>query len=214
MTSGFIEILRENAGVQAVVGLNRAGDKYKVYPVRAPQSEEIDYVTVFKTQNDAAISLTKDLPSQLDYPRVTVVSWSKVFRRTEMMFEACRLALDGGGFITDAGYLFQRIWLIDDRDGFDNEAQLYCHIATFGVEEKRLATGIMQSIVNSNYALWGGVWVFADNGNNFPSANAGTIFITSDAHGNAGDIDYVPQGSTLIALVNGTNSYDDFNIDP
>lgn len=137
MTSGIIEILIENAGVQAVVGLNQAGDKYKVYPVRSPQKEDTDFITVFKGQNDAVLSLTKDIVSQLDYPRVTIACWSKVFRRTELMFEAVRDCLDRNQFTTDAGYVFNSVWLVDDRDGFDNESQLYCHIAVFAVEEVR-----------------------------------------------------------------------------
>lgn len=137
MTSGIIEILTENAGVQTIVGLNERGDKYKIFPVVAPQKTEPNYITVFKGQNNATISLSKDLESMLDYPLVTINSWSKSFRDTELMFEAVRDALDNQGFTTDAGYTFNRVWLVDDRDGFDNEQQLYVHVAVFGVEEKR-----------------------------------------------------------------------------
>lgn len=137
MTSGIIEILKENAGVQALVGENAAAGKYKVYPVVAPQGESIPYITVFKGLNDPLSSLTKDLESMLDYPRVTVTCWHKNFRPTEEMFEAVREALDNQGFTDAAGYDFERVWLIDDRDGFDPQSNLYCHVAVFGVEQKR-----------------------------------------------------------------------------
>jgi hypothetical protein len=137
MTSGIIEILTENVGVQALVGENNREDKYKIFPVVAPQKTEPNYITVFKGSNNATLSLSKDLPSMLDYPLVTVNCWSKVFRQTELMFEAVRAALDSQGFTTDAGYVFNRVWLVDDRDGFDNEQSLYVHVAVFAVEEKK-----------------------------------------------------------------------------
>lgn len=135
MTSGIIEILIENAGVQTIVG--QSGFKYKVYPVVAPQRTEPPYITVFKGQNNAVLSLSKDIESQLDYPLVTVNCWSKNFRETELIHEAVRAALDNQGFTTDAGYVFNRVWLVDDRDGFDQEQNFYVHVAVYGVEEKR-----------------------------------------------------------------------------
>jgi hypothetical protein len=135
MTSGFIEILREDTAVQTLVG--QQNGKYKIYPVVAPQDTNGKYITVFKGSNNATISLSKDLPSMLDYPQVTVNCWSKVFRETEQMFEAVRDAVDNQGFTTDAGYTFNRVWLVDDRDGFDQERDLYVHVAVFAVEEKK-----------------------------------------------------------------------------
>lgn len=137
MTSGIIEILRENAGVQGSVGQNERGDKYKIFPVVAPPNTEGPYLTVFKSSNNSTVSLSKDIQSQLDYPLVTVNSWSKVFRETELLSQAVRSALDNQGFSTDAGYVFNRIWLVDDRDGFDEQRDMYVHISVYGVEEKR-----------------------------------------------------------------------------
>lgn len=137
MTSGIIEILTENVAVQTLVGRNERDDKYKIFPVVAPQNTEPEYITVFKGSNNATLSLSKDFPSMLDYPQVTVNCWSKVFRNTELIFEAVRDALDNQGFTTDAGYTFNRIWLVDDRDGFDQEQGFYVHVAVFAVEEKR-----------------------------------------------------------------------------
>lgn len=137
MTSGIIEILTENAGVQGVVSRDNADQKYCIFPVRAEQGNKVDYITVYKAGNDALTSLTKDIESLLDYPRVVVTCWSKNFRTTEIMFEAVRAALDNISAETDNGYNFSRIWLVDDRDGYDNEANLFCHIAIFGVELDR-----------------------------------------------------------------------------
>jgi hypothetical protein len=135
MTSGIIEILLDDTGVTTLVGLS--GSKYKIFPVVAPQQTEPPYLTVFKGSNNSTTSLSKDEISGLDYPIVTVNCWSKVFRDTELLFEAVRTALDNKQSDTDVGYVFNRIWLVDDRDGFDNEQQLYVHVCTFGLEQKR-----------------------------------------------------------------------------
>ena len=140
MTSGIIEILIEDAGVQALVGKTVDDSKYKVFPVVAEQKDKAGndnkapYITVYKPGNDSITSLTKDLPSQLDYPRVVVACWSKNFRPTELMFEAIRSALDNKRATTDNGYTFNRIWLVDDRDGYEEKSGLYCHVATFACE--------------------------------------------------------------------------------
>src|SRR5688572_7719592 len=139
MTSGFIEILIENVGVQAIAGLNRAGNKYKVYPVIAPQKEAQPYIPVYQASNDPVASLTKDLASELDYPRVIVNCWGKSFRQVELMAEAVRAALDNQAAQTDAGYNFHRIWMVDEREGHDPETQLFLHTLTFGVELKRFS---------------------------------------------------------------------------
>lgn len=137
MTSGIIEILIENATIQTLIGQNVAGDKYKVYPVVCPQGENQPYITVYKGGAGPLPSLSKELASSLDYPTVTVVAWAKNFRKTELIFEAVRAALDNQAAITDAGYIFSRIWLIDSRELYDNDAELYANMMTFGIELKR-----------------------------------------------------------------------------
>ena len=49
MVKGITHILKQTAGVQSLVGLNAAGDKYKVYPVVCPQGEKAPYIVVFQT---------------------------------------------------------------------------------------------------------------------------------------------------------------------
>jgi hypothetical protein len=46
MVTEVIDILIADTGVQNLVGRNKENDKYKVYPVVAPQKEQIPYVTV------------------------------------------------------------------------------------------------------------------------------------------------------------------------
>lgn len=213
MTSGIIEILREDSGVQALAGLNEAGSKYKIFPVIAPQDEKPPYITVFMSQNDPVTSLTKREESQLDYPRVTVNSWAKNFRPSELMGEAVRNALDNQSAITDAGYTYNRIWLIDDRDGYDSERKMFVHVSTFGVELKRIAGAIYQTLSTSDFARWGGIWVWTSQGNQLPSGStikAGTMWITE------GDVTlgstFIPDDTLMTAKVDNPSSITDFSL--
>lgn len=133
MTSGIIEILLDSVEVQTLVGLD--GTKYKVYPFVAPQNTAQPYITVAKTANNTQ-SQGKEIDSTLDYPSYDILCWAKNFRTTELMNEAVRNALDNKTSVTDV-CTFSRIWLVTDRDAFDNASQLYVHIATYGAEQKR-----------------------------------------------------------------------------
>lgn len=138
MTSGIVEILTDSAAVQALVGQNEAGTKYKVYPFKAPQTEKGNYIVVAKTANSTQ-SQGKEIESTLDYPTYDVLHYSKNFRTTEEMHEATRDALDNMTSTT-AVCVFRRIWLITDRDAFDESAEMYVHVATYGAEQFRIVT--------------------------------------------------------------------------
>lgn len=135
MTSGIIEALISNAGVQTAVGLNEAGNKYKVYPTVAPQKEEQPYIVVEKTANRTQ-SMGKEIGSTLDYPTYNVLCYAKNFRKTEELHEAVRAAIDNTAPSTEACD-FSRIWLITDYDRFSTELELYVHVATYGAEQRR-----------------------------------------------------------------------------
>jgi hypothetical protein len=138
MTSGIIEILTDSVAVQALVGQNEAADKYKVYPFVAPQGEKGPYIVVAKTAN-STVSMGKEIESTLDYPTYDVLHYSKNFRTTEEMHEASRDALDNKTSVT-AVCEFKKIWLVTDRDGFDNSAQMYVHVSTYAAEQYRTTT--------------------------------------------------------------------------
>jgi len=135
MTSGIIEILKGNTGVQGLVGTNQDGGKYKVYPMVAPQGEKQPYIVVEKTSNSTR-SMGKEIHSTLDYPTYNVLCYAKNFRTTEELHEACRAALDNTSPFTTV-CTFARIWLVTDVDRFSNDLDLYVHVATYGAEQKR-----------------------------------------------------------------------------
>lgn len=138
MTSGLIEILIDDEAVVEMVGFNSRGDKPNIWPIRVPQGENNPkYIVVSKSSNEAGQSLTKDLPSLLDYPTYTVYMFAKNFRDTELINELVRLALDNKQSVTNAGVVFNRIWLFNDYDAYDNDSQMYCHVAIYKTEVVR-----------------------------------------------------------------------------
>lgn len=213
MTSAIVQLLVANAGVQALVGLNKAATKYKVFTVVADQDEIAPYITVYKAQNNPESATSKDEISDLDYPKVIVRCVSTVFRESELMFEAVRMALDNVSAI-QSGYILQRIWLADDRDDYDSGANLFLHVAVFGVEQKRAPSSIYEYLATNGFVLWGGLWNWAANGNNLPSAGdvqAGKIWITEDDRGLPGDPNFYPAGTQMTATVDGATLFSQFN---
>jgi hypothetical protein len=138
MTSGITEILTDSVAVQSLVGRNEAGDKWKVYPFKAPQTEKGPYMVVAKTSNSAQ-SQGKEIESTLDYPTYDVLSYAKNFRTTELMSIAARAALDNVTSVTSV-CTFKRIWLVTDRDAFDESADMYVHVDTYAAEQYRTVT--------------------------------------------------------------------------
>lgn len=209
MTSGIIEILIEDAGVQALAGLNQAGSKYKVYPVIVPQGEKGSYITVFKISNDPVSALTKRVSAEIDYPRVSVNCWAKNFRQTELMAEAVRNALDNKSASTDAGYTFTRIWLVDDRDGYNQDTSEYMHNLVFAVELKRTGSELYDLLSSSGFVKWGGLWNWADNGNALPTdVQAGKMWITEGVYNGP---PMIPDGTLMTAKTDDANSFSEFN---
>ncbi len=134
MTSGIIEILLDSSAVTSLVGKNKTNDKWKVYPFTRPETEDPPFIVVAKTGNNPTVA--KDCYGTLDYPSYDVLCYCKNFRDTEILHEAARAALDGMSSIT-AVCTFSSIWLITDRDAYDNGAQCNVHIATYNAEQSR-----------------------------------------------------------------------------
>lgn len=135
MTSGIIEILKGNTAVQQLVKLNEEGTKYKIYPTVCPQPEKQPYIVVQKTSNDT-VSMGKDCMSLLDHPRYDVICYAINFRDTEKMAEAVRTALDNASATTTVCQ-FLRVWLVTEREAWDNGLEQHAHILTFDAEQMR-----------------------------------------------------------------------------
>ncbi len=212
MISGIIQVLVNNAAIQALAKLNKAGDKYKVYPVRADQSEKAPYITVFQSSNDPVTSADKTEPSHLDYVKVTVTGWSLSYREAELMAEAIRAALDYKS-LTSVGYDLQKIWLINDFDGYNPDTKLYCHPMEFAIELKRNPGSIYDYLQEAGFTYWGGLWNWEIHENALPTQEilAGKIWITQGDRGVPGDENFIPDGTLMTATVDGASTFAQFN---
>lgn len=219
MTSGIIEILIENAGVQALVGKTADDTKYKVFPVVAESKDRAGneivapYIVTFLTSTDAQPSVTKDIASMLDYPRIRISSWAKSYRLAELMAEAVRAALEPSGFQTDNGYLFSRIWLVDAGEAYNKESGLFGCFIDVSIEWKRADGSVFQQLIDNQFVHWGGLWVWADHGNALPTEDvlAGKVWITVGDRFAPGDDGYVPNDSFMTAKVDGASVFNQFN---
>lgn len=138
MTSGIIQILIGDTNVQTAVGtyVNAGETKYKVFPVVAAQKTVEPWVAVQKRGNEPFI--TKDCFSRLDISVYETRVWSKKgFRETEMIHEVCRRALETGVRVITDSCTFQRIWLTNDYDHFDEDQQMYCHVGLYTAQVER-----------------------------------------------------------------------------
>lgn len=90
-------------------------------------------------------------------------------------------------------------------------AVIAAETAIGGNTKTRVAT-ILTNIVDSKISLK--TWNFAANGNDFPVADAPTLYLVQDDHGTLGDADYVPALAWMIALTAGADDFADFIIKP
>lgn len=138
MTSGLIQILIADSDVQAAVGQD-VNDKYKVYPIVAPQKTDQLYVTVQKQGNDPILS--KDCFSTLDTSSYELHVWSKKgFRETEVVHEICRVALETGTEVVTDACTFRKIWMTNDYDAYDKDNDMYCHVGIYTANVVRVAS--------------------------------------------------------------------------
>lgn len=144
MTSGIIEILREDSNVQAAVGQDARG-QYKIYPTRAPakvETSEQPYIVV--SEVSLSPSLGKMCPSTLDNVRYNVIVYSTNFLETETIQEACRVCLDSGQQWSTDLVDFDGIWMVDRQDawspGTGQDNGLYAKIGVYEASVKRTIT--------------------------------------------------------------------------
>ena len=114
MVSDVNDILKGNSGVQSLLGLNKAGDKYKVYPVVVPSSEVGPYIAVSLVSKSR---LAKDCDFNYGYQ---VSSYAKSYDAVTALNDAVIVALEGGGYI-----------FTNESDGYNNDHELYVKTSTF-----------------------------------------------------------------------------------
>ncbi len=136
MTSGIIEILKENTALAALVGVDQRSE-VKIYPFQAPEKVSQPYILVSEVSvNPAAAKMC--IPS-LDYANYQVNCYGLTLHKMEILQRACRAALEiGQGFTTDSGASFGYIRMTNRQDLYSHgEGQgngLYVKSGTYEAE--------------------------------------------------------------------------------
>ena len=76
--------------------------------------------------------------------------------------------------------------------------------------ETEITAGEWIAIVSQGNT-WGGLWNFAGNGGDFPTAiKAGKLYVAEDDHGAPGDADYVAAGTWMASKVAGADAFNEY----
>lgn len=138
MIAGVNEILSEDAGVIAAIGMNAAATKVKVYPVVAPSGEELPYLTTSRVANIPTHA--KGEVSSLDVVSFAVHVHAESYDDIDNISEAVRVALDQKSSVTETGYQFLEIWYANEYDRpemFSPERQVYVRTIIFNTQVRR-----------------------------------------------------------------------------
>lgn len=125
MLKAIISILANDASVQSLVGLNKAGDKYKVYPVVVPETETHPYLVA---------RIAGKLPGAKDCGyiyTIEVVAYDSSYDDVSALIESAENALinETAGTIEGISYGFSQ--LTNETDDFVKSHDLYVKTATF-----------------------------------------------------------------------------------
>lgn len=131
MVKGIVDILKNDAGVQAIVGENKASDKYKVYPNVCPQPEKFPYIIV-KLTGKEPIECKGMVPNMHNY-RYDVMSFHKNYDECENLDNAVVDALSlPEGVTTSNGVEFVDIRHLTTVDQFVSENyNLHVKVSSF-----------------------------------------------------------------------------------
>lgn len=137
MIQGVIEILSEDAAACAAVGRNKADTKPKFYWVQVGENESTPYVCMAILSNQP--NQVKDIVSSLDSVTFGAYTYASTPEKTDEISRAMRLAMEGQHWMTE-DVEFDRIFLINQQDGIDKEAQRPFRLDTYTAIIKRPAT--------------------------------------------------------------------------
>jgi hypothetical protein len=129
MTQGITFILEADATFRTLVGLNKAGTKYKAYPVVTPINEEAPYAVVFMTGKNP-FGQCKDASTTYEYS-FDVYSYESNFESVVTLDNAVASALDGKSGLFN-GVTFQEIRFTNSRDEpFAADYKLFSRVSSF-----------------------------------------------------------------------------------
>ena len=129
MIKGVTHILNNDATFQGIVGQNKAGSKYKAYPVVCPQPEEAPYSVVLLSGKNP-FGECKGANVSFSYS-FDVVSYHKNFEDVVSLDEAVVDALSGTSGPHN-GVTFQEIKFDSTRDGeYSHDYKVFSRVSSF-----------------------------------------------------------------------------------
>jgi hypothetical protein len=129
MVKGITHILKNNAGVQTLIGQNVAGEKYKVYPVVCPTPEVPPYIVV-KMTNRAPIDCKGSAPTTFIYS-YDVYSFHPNYDTAVSIANAVEEALSLPDGVSANSVVFDDIRYTNRVDGYDEKYGVYAQISSF-----------------------------------------------------------------------------------
>jgi len=129
MVRGITYILANDSNVRALVGLNKAEDKYKAYPNVCPQPEKFPYSVVRQT-GKSPIECKGTVPDTYEY-HYDVSSFHTSYESCEELDDAvveALIKLNGGTF---NAVVFQEIRHTNTVDQYSAEYNLHVKTSSF-----------------------------------------------------------------------------------
>lgn len=134
MIQSVIQILIADSAFKTAVGFNKAGNRYKVYPIVADQDEEPPYCVAFIS---SGVPISKD-PNGSDQLTVEVVMCAKpgnigAYEKIDDLAEKARAALEAHSGLESTGGYTLSLDVSNIRDGYDKDAGVMQRITTYSV---------------------------------------------------------------------------------
>lgn len=128
MTEGITHIIKSDAGVQALIGQNKALTKYKVYPGICDQPEEVPY-TVVKILSKIPFKCKGQNPTRFTCTFV-VLSYDVNYLSAQAIDKAIFWALDNTTGVHN-GVTINALTFEDTKDDFVTEYRVHAKISTY-----------------------------------------------------------------------------------
>jgi hypothetical protein len=138
MIAGIIEILKENTGIQGLVGQkNATPGEYKIYPVVAPQTEKAPYITVNQTSRVPQCKGSSSGNYGFD-----VWATNINYEDSKTLGDAVITVLDQQSATTSVGYNFSFINLVNQQERFEKveEGVMHVNIVSFECQAEYVGT--------------------------------------------------------------------------
>ena len=140
MTEGITHIIKNDSGVQALIGQNKEASKYKVYPGVSDQPEQWPY-TVVKILSKVPFKCKGESPTRFTYNFV-VISYHVIYLSCQQIDKAIFWALDN---VTPGIYNGVNIRALTFENTVDDRLQI-----SSGILHAKIST--YEALVNEDQA--------------------------------------------------------------